>query len=205
MHISSSLQPSRADPTANVGTERYFTNIVKVDTHIRKTDLSVVYNNDPVVAENSINTLEHLLGEDDKYKVVGLDPEYTDRRAGHDQKVVNIPDYGFSRMDITNYLKVLKTSGLSCQRLVNIQAQHAPKVLPTKDGVCNESYEIMDGGVSNARYPLAREVVLILDGDEVPRSRRLDDGWYRVVENLVILEPKAIAPILEGGVDITHV
>ena len=59
-----------------------------MDTHSRKTDLSVVYTNDPVVVVNSINTLEQLLAEDDKYNMVGFDLEYTGGRAGHDQKVV---------------------------------------------------------------------------------------------------------------------
>ena len=113
----------------------------------------MVYTNDPVVVVNSINTLEQLLAEDDKYKVVGFDLEYTGGRAGHDQKVVvgqlcvrqhvlvyhyclatrpcehfarfvNNPDYRFATMDTTNDLKVLKTSGLSCQKLVNIQGQY---------------------------------------------------------------------------------
>ena len=73
---------------AVAGPEQQFAKIVKVDTHIRKTDLLVVYTNDPVVVVNSINTLEQLLVEEDKYKVVGFDLEYTGGRARHDQKVV---------------------------------------------------------------------------------------------------------------------
>ncbi|KAE8768813.1 hypothetical protein D1007_59676 [Hordeum vulgare] len=65
-----------------------FTIIAKVDTHIRKTDLSVVYINDPIMVENSINTIEQLLAEDDKYKVVVFNLEHTNGRAGYDQKVV---------------------------------------------------------------------------------------------------------------------
>ncbi|KAE8819503.1 hypothetical protein D1007_02737 [Hordeum vulgare] len=133
-----------------VGTDRQFAGIVKVDTHVRKTDMSVVYTNDPVVVDSSINMLEQLLAEDDKYKVVGFDLEYTDGCVGHDHMVVvahlcvrhhvlvyhywlatrpckcfvmfgNNPDYRFATMDTTNDLKVLKTSCLSCQKLVNIQ------------------------------------------------------------------------------------
>ena len=151
--ISSSLQPSHVDPMAAAGAERQFAKIVKVDTHIRKTDLSVVYTNDPVVVVNSINTLEQLLAEDDKYKVVGFDLEYTGGHVRHDQKVaiaqlcvrhhvlvyhyclatspcehfarfVNSPDYRFATVDTANDLKVLKTLGLSCQKLVNIQGQY---------------------------------------------------------------------------------
>ncbi|KAE8771534.1 hypothetical protein D1007_56573 [Hordeum vulgare] len=118
---------------AAAGTERQFAIIVKVDNHIRNTDLSVVYTNDPVVVENSINTLEQLLAEDDKYKVIGSDLEYISGHVRHDQKVIiaqlcmchhvlihNV-DYRFATVDNTIELKVLNTSGLSCQKLVNIQ------------------------------------------------------------------------------------
>ncbi|KAE8810349.1 Serine/threonine-protein kinase [Hordeum vulgare] len=105
------------------------------------------------MVENSINSLEQPLAEDDKYNVVGFNLEYTGGHVGHDQKVafaqlcvrhhvpvyhhyldtrpcerfarfVNNPDYRFATMDTTNDLKVLKTSGLSCQKLVNIQGQY---------------------------------------------------------------------------------
>ncbi|KAE8800516.1 hypothetical protein D1007_24011 [Hordeum vulgare] len=115
---------------ADVGAERQFAIIVKVDTHRENTDLSVVYTNDPVVVENSINTMEPLLGEDDKYKLVCFDLEYTNGRLVYDQKLVvtqlfvNIPDYRFGIVDAINYLKVLNTLGLSCQKLVNIQGQY---------------------------------------------------------------------------------
>ncbi|KAE8794198.1 hypothetical protein D1007_31072 [Hordeum vulgare] len=79
-------------------------------------DLSVVYTNDPVVVENS-NTIEKLLVEDDKYKVVGFDLEYAGSRASF----ANNPDYRFTMVDTTNDLKVLKTLGLVCEKLVNIQ------------------------------------------------------------------------------------
>jgi hypothetical protein len=39
-------------------------------------------------------------------------------------RFVNNPDYRFAMVDTTNDLKVLKTSGLSCQKLVNIQGQY---------------------------------------------------------------------------------
>ena len=45
--------------------------------------LSVVYTNDPVSVESSIQTMEQFLAED-KYQVVGFDLEYTIGRAGHD-------------------------------------------------------------------------------------------------------------------------
>ncbi|KAE8781812.1 hypothetical protein D1007_44872 [Hordeum vulgare] len=150
MHIFSSLQPSGADPITAADVERQFAIIVKVDTHIRKADLSVVYANDLVLVEKSINTLEKLLAENYTYKVIGFDLEYTGGHAGHDQMVavaqlcvcqhvlvyhyclvtrcckrfpglLTAPIAGSPTVDTTNNLKVLKTSGLSYQKLVNIQ------------------------------------------------------------------------------------
>ena len=57
-----------------------------VDTHVRGKALSVVYTNDLVSVESSIQTMEQFLAED-KYRVVGFDLEYTIGRAGHNQKV----------------------------------------------------------------------------------------------------------------------
>ncbi|KAE8793284.1 hypothetical protein D1007_32125 [Hordeum vulgare] len=110
----------------------------------------MLYTNDPVVVENSINMLEHLLAGDDKYKVVVFDVEYTAGRAEHDQMVVvaqlcvrhrvlvyhyclatrpcecfvrflDGPDYRFTIVDTTNNLKGLKTTVLSCHKLFNIK------------------------------------------------------------------------------------
>ncbi|KAE8767702.1 hypothetical protein D1007_60903 [Hordeum vulgare] len=72
---------------AAAGAEQQFASILKVDIDIRKGDLSVVYAYDPVVVRNSTNTLEKLLGEEDKYKVVGFHLEYTGGHARHDQMV----------------------------------------------------------------------------------------------------------------------
>ena len=46
----------------------------------------MVYTNDPVSVESSIQTMEQLLAED-KYQVVVFDLEFTGGRAGYDQKV----------------------------------------------------------------------------------------------------------------------
>ena len=46
----------------------------------------MVYTNDPVSVESSIQTMEHFLAED-KSRVVGFDLQYTIGRARHDQKV----------------------------------------------------------------------------------------------------------------------
>jgi hypothetical protein len=85
--------------------------------------------------------------------VVGFDLEFTGGHAGYDQKVVvaqlcvchcvlvyhyslatrpcerfarfiNSPDYRFAMVDTLNDLKVLKTTGLACQKLVDIQGQY---------------------------------------------------------------------------------
>ena len=108
----------------------------------------MVYTNDPMSVESSIQTMEQFLTED-KYQVVGFDLEYTIGHAEHDQKVsvaqlcvrhdvliyhyhlatrpcehfsrfINSSDYSFATMDTTNDLKALKVSGLKCLNLVNI-------------------------------------------------------------------------------------
>ncbi|KAE8797684.1 hypothetical protein D1007_27151 [Hordeum vulgare] len=61
-----------------------------VETHMRKMDLMVVYTNDSVIVEDSINIMEWLLAEEDKYKVVSFDLRYTNGHAGDDQKLVDI-------------------------------------------------------------------------------------------------------------------
>ena len=58
----------------------------KVETHARETDLSVVYTIDPAVVDDYINTVEQLLARD-KYKVVGIDLQYTAGHPNIDQKV----------------------------------------------------------------------------------------------------------------------
>ncbi|KAE8778538.1 hypothetical protein D1007_48558 [Hordeum vulgare] len=110
-----------------------------VETHMRKMDLAMVYTNDPVMVEDPINTMEKLLAEDDKYKVVVFDLAYIGGRVGHDEKVVvaqlcvhhhaliyhccmatvpcehfttfvNSPDYRFSTVD-TTYQKLVDIRG----------------------------------------------------------------------------------------------
>ena len=109
----------------------------------------MVYTNDLVSVESSIQTMEQFLAED-KCRVVGFDLEYTIGRAGHDQKVavallcvvhdilvyhyhlattpcerfsrfINSSDYSFTAVDTTNDLKALKVSDLKCPNAVNIQ------------------------------------------------------------------------------------
>ena len=74
-------------PAADDDNGWQFTTHHVVDTLVRGTALSVVYSNDPVSVESSIQTMEHFLAED-KYQVVCFDLEYTMGCAGHDQKVV---------------------------------------------------------------------------------------------------------------------
>ena len=59
----------------------------RVETHARETDLSVVYSIDPAMVDNYINIVEQLLAGD-KYKVIGIDLQYTAGRPNIDQKVV---------------------------------------------------------------------------------------------------------------------
>ena len=58
----------------------------KLETHARETDLTVVYTIDPAAVEDYINTVEQLLARD-KYKVVGIDLQYTAGLPGKDQKL----------------------------------------------------------------------------------------------------------------------
>jgi hypothetical protein len=58
----------------------------RVDTHVRGKDLTVVYTNDPVEVEKSIDTMEQLLASA-KYKVVGFALQFTQGHIGYDQKV----------------------------------------------------------------------------------------------------------------------
>ena len=96
--------------------------------------------------------MELLLAED-KYKVVGFDLEYTRARVGSRPKVavaqmcmrhhvlvyhycqatrpcerfvrfVNSPHYMFIMVDITNDVKALENSGITCQNVVDIQGQY---------------------------------------------------------------------------------
>ena len=55
----------------------------KVETHMTETDLSVVYTIDPALVDDYINTVEQLLARD-KYKVVGIDLQYTTGRPSID-------------------------------------------------------------------------------------------------------------------------
>ena len=135
-------------PAADDDNDRQFTTHHVVDTHVRWKALSVVYTNDPISVESSIQTMEQFLAED-KYQVVGFDLEYSIGHAGHDQKVsvaqlcmrhdvlvyhfhlatracdhfskfIKSSDYSFATVDTTNDLKALKVSGLACWNLVNI-------------------------------------------------------------------------------------
>ena len=60
----------------------------RVKTHARETDLSVVYTIDPAVVDDYINSVEQLLARE-KYKVVGIDLQYTTGRLDIDQKVAS--------------------------------------------------------------------------------------------------------------------
>ena len=127
--------------------EQQFTMHTMVDTHLRFTELSVVYTNNPVWVEHSIRIMELLL-VDEKYKVAGFDLEHTRARAESRPKVtvthmcmrhhvliyhyclatrpcerfarfVNIPHCMFAMVDITNDVKALENSGIAPARILS--------------------------------------------------------------------------------------
>ncbi|KAE8782896.1 hypothetical protein D1007_43685 [Hordeum vulgare] len=128
--------------------KQQFSMHVVVDTHIRFTELSVVYTNEPVWVEHSIHIMEMPLAEE-KCKVVGFDLEYRCAYFGSCPKVAvaqmcvrnhvlvyhyslatrpcenfarffKNTHYMFAMVDITNDVKVLKNSGIACKNLVDI-------------------------------------------------------------------------------------
>ena len=115
----------------------------RVVTHVRETDLSVVYTIDPAVADDYINSVEQLLGRD-KYKAVGIDLQYIAGRPRIDHKVavahlcmrhhvliyhysmatepcgrfnrfVNSTDCKFAMVETTDDVKALSVTGLGLQ------------------------------------------------------------------------------------------
>jgi hypothetical protein len=108
----------------------------------------VVYTIDPAVVEDYINTVEQLLAGE-KYKVVGIDLQYTAGLPDKDQKVAvaqlyvrhdvliyhycmatepcvrftrfaNSTDYKFATVETTDDVKALRVMGLACKNLVKI-------------------------------------------------------------------------------------
>src|SRR3989337_3643979 len=106
----------------------------------------MVYTIDPAVVDDYINTVDQLLAQD-KYKVVGIDLQYTDGRPNIDQKVavaqlcvrhhvliyhycmatgpcdrfarfVNSTDYKFAMVETTDDVKALRVMGLAYKNLV---------------------------------------------------------------------------------------
>ena len=109
----------------------------------------VVYTIDPAVVDDYINNIEQLLARD-KYKVVGIDLQYTTGCPNIDQKVaiaqlcachlvfiyhycmatelcdyftrfVNNTDYKFTTMETTDNVKAPRVMGLACKNLVEIR------------------------------------------------------------------------------------
>ena len=144
----------------------------RVETHVRETDLSVVYTIDPAVVDDYINSVEQLLARD-KYKVVGIDLQYTAGRPGIDQKVVvtqlcvhhhvliyhycmatkpcdhfnsfvNSTDYKFAMVDTNNDVKVLSVTGLACKNLVEIHDDYTVWGITKKDSLVKLASAIID-------------------------------------------------------------
>ena len=132
----------------------------------------MVYTIDPAVVEDYINTVEQLLARD-KYKVVGIDLQYTAGRPGIDQKVVvaqlcmrhhvliyhycmatepcnrfnrfvNSTDYKFAMVDTANYVKVLSVTGLACKNLVEIRDHYRVWGSTKKDSLVELTSAIID-------------------------------------------------------------
>ena len=144
----------------------------RVETHARETDLSVVYTIDPAVVDDYINSVEQLLARD-KYKVVGIDLQYTAGRPGIDQKVavaqlcvrhhvliyhycmatepcdrfnrfVNSTDYKFAMVETTDDVKALSVTGLACKNLVEIRDHYRVWGSTKKDSLVELASAIID-------------------------------------------------------------
>ena len=76
--------------------------------------------------------------------------------------------------------------------LTHVIAQHAPEALLTKNSVGYEYHEVANGGVLDARYLLTGKVMLILEGDELPRTQRVSNRRAPGVENSWVLETKSL-------------
>ncbi|KAE8787877.1 hypothetical protein D1007_38201 [Hordeum vulgare] len=207
-----------------------------VDTHLRNTNLTVVYTDDPTMVENSINTMERLLAVDDKYKVVGLDLVYTDGRDGHDQKVVvthlcvchhillyqyfrdtkpcdhftrfvNRPNYRFATADTTNDPKVLKTSGLACQKLVDIHDHYKDRgSKKDKDShvdlvvaIIDPYYRHMKAECDKNKLVWHRALLKRLDKYHFQTAAKEAYTWYEIFTQIIDMRKCLLAEDNEGS------
>ena len=144
----------------------------RVETHTRETDLSVVYTIDPTVVDDYINSIDNLLSRD-KYKVVGIDLQYTAGRHGIDQKVVvaqlcvrhhvliyhycmatkpcdrfnkfvNTTDYKFAMVETKDDVNVLSVTGLACKNLVEMRDHYRVWGSTKKDSLVEPASAIID-------------------------------------------------------------
>ena len=144
----------------------------RVETHARETDLSVVYTFDPAMVDDYINTVEQLLAGD-KYKVGGIDLQYTNGSPDIDQRVVvaqlcvrhhvliyhycmatgpcnrfnrffNSTDYKFAMVETTDDVKALSVTGLACQNLVEIHDHYRVWGSTKKDSLVELASAIID-------------------------------------------------------------
>ncbi|XBI17759.1 hypothetical protein VPH35_059728 [Triticum aestivum] len=92
----------------------------RVETHTRETDLSVMYTIDPAVVDDYINSVEQLLAGD-KYKVVGIDLQYTVEPCDRFNRFVNSTDYKFATVDTKDDVKALSVTGLAYKNLAEIR------------------------------------------------------------------------------------
>ena len=144
----------------------------KVETHMRVMDISVVYTIDPAVVDDYINNVEQLLARD-KYKLVGIDLQYTAGRPGIDQKVVvaqlcvrhhvliyhycmaiepcdrfnrfvNSTNYKFAMVDTKDDVKALSVTGLACKNLVEIRDHYRVWGSTKQDSLVELALAIID-------------------------------------------------------------
>ncbi len=144
----------------------------RVETHARETDLSVVHTIDPAVVDDYINTVEQLLAQD-KYKVVGIDLQYTAGRCNIDQKVVTAQlcvchhvliyhycmatepcdrfnrlvdstDYKFATVETKDNVNALSVTGLAYKNLVEIRDRYRVWGSSKKDSLVELASAIID-------------------------------------------------------------
>ncbi|XBH68734.1 hypothetical protein VPH35_096808 [Triticum aestivum] len=115
----------------------------RVETHTREMDPSVVYAIDPVVVDNYINSVEQLLARD-KYKVVGIDLQYTAEPCDRFNKFVNSTDYKFATMETNDDVKALSVTGLACKNLIKIRDHYRVWGSTKKDSLVELASAIID-------------------------------------------------------------
>ena len=146
-----------------------------------------MYTIDPAVVDDYINSVEQLLAGD-KYKVVGIDLQYTAGRPGIDQKVAiaqlcvrhhvliyhycmatepcdhfnrffNNTDYKFATVETTDDVNMLRVMGLAYRNLVEI-SDHYRVWGSTKDSLVERASAIIEPYYENMKHDAKRTNVV---------------------------------------------